>query len=70
MCDFFARIGAACDERLQDAIDLLHERRRKDGLWPVQQKYSGKVFFNMEKIGGPSRWNTLRALRILRWWEG
>jgi hypothetical protein len=68
--DFFARIGAACDERLQDAIDLLHERRRKDGLWPVQQKYSGKVFFNMEKIGGPSRWNTLRALRILRWWEG
>ncbi len=68
--DFFARIGAARDERLQDAIDLLHERRRKDGLWPVQHKYTGRVFFDMEKIGGPSRWNTLRALRILRWWEG
>lgn len=68
--DAFARIGAPRDERLQDAIDLLHERRRKDGLWPVQHKYTGRVFFDMEKIGGASRWNTLRALRILRWWEG
>jgi hypothetical protein len=68
--DSFARIGAPRDERLQDAIDLLHARRRQDGLWPVQHKYTGKVFFDIEKIGGPSRWNTLRALRILRWWEG
>jgi hypothetical protein len=67
--EYFARIGAPHDARLQDAIDLLYQRRHKDGLWPVQQKYSGKVFFEMEKIGGPSRWNTLRALRILRWWE-
>jgi hypothetical protein len=49
-------------------IDLLCAKRRDDGAWPVQQKYSGKVFFEMEKIGGPSRWNTLRALRVLRWW--
>jgi hypothetical protein len=66
--DYFARANAPRDERLQDAIDLLHERRRTDGRWPVQHKYSGKVFFEMEKIGGPSRWNTLRALRVLRWW--
>jgi hypothetical protein len=68
--DYFARVNALRDDRLYDAIDLLHQRRRQDGLWPVQNKYSGKVFFDMEKIGGPSRWNTLRALRILRWWEG
>jgi hypothetical protein len=67
--DYFARAGAARDPRLQDAITLLQEKRRGDGRWPVQQKYSGKVFFEMEKIGGPSRWNTLRALRVLRWWE-
>jgi hypothetical protein len=42
---------------------------RKDGRWPVQHKYAGKTFFEMEKTGGPSRWNTLRALRVLRWWH-
>jgi hypothetical protein len=67
--DYFARVGQPRDPRLQDAIDVLHERRRKDGRWPVQQKYPGKVFFDMEQPGGPSRWNTLRALRVLRWWE-
>jgi hypothetical protein len=67
--EYFARAGAAHDSRLQDAITLLCEKQRDDGRWPVQQKYSGKVFFEMEKIGGPSRWNTLRALRVLRWWE-
>lgn len=67
--EYFARSGALWDPRLQDAIDLLSQRRRKDGLWPVQQKYPGKVFFDMEKTGGPSRWNTLRALRVLRWLE-
>ena len=66
--DYFARAGAPPDSRAQDAIDVLRERRRKDGRWPVQHTYSGKVFFNMEPIGGPSRWNTLRALRVLRWW--
>ncbi len=68
--DYFAQVGAPRDERMQDAIDLLQAKRSDDGFWPVQQKYSGKVFFEMEKIGGPSRWNTLRALRVLRWWEG
>jgi hypothetical protein len=66
--DYFARANAPRKARLQGAIDLLHERRA-DGRWPVQHKYTGKVFFEMEKLGGPSRWNTLRALRILRWWE-
>lgn len=66
---YFARANAPHDSRLQDAIDLLAQRQRSDSLWPVQQKYTGKVFFDMEKIGGPSRWNTLRALRVLRWWN-
>jgi hypothetical protein len=65
---YFARIDAPRDQRLQDAIDWLHSRRHADGKWPVQHKFSGKTHFQMEKIGGPSRWNTLRALRVLRWW--
>jgi hypothetical protein len=68
--DYFARVNTPYDERLQDAIALLKSRRRPDGTWPVQHKYPGKSFFDMEKIGGPSRWNTLRALRVMRWWEG
>jgi hypothetical protein len=64
---YFAEVNAPCDERFQDAIKLLNSRRRVDGTWPVQHKYSGKVFFEMEKVGGPSRWNTLRALRVLQW---
>ena len=66
---YFARIAAPHDACLQPAIDLLNQRRRKDGLWPVLRKYAGKNYFDMEKMGGPSRWNTLRALRVLRWWE-
>jgi hypothetical protein len=67
--EYFARAGAAHDPRLEEAVDLLLRKRLKDGAWPVQHKYSGLVFFNMEKMGAPSRWNTLRALRVLRWWE-
>ena len=68
--EYFARAGMPQDKRIQDAIDLLQKKRRKDGRWPVQQKYPGKVFFDMEQTGRPSRWNTLRALRVLRWWNG
>lgn len=67
---YFARAKAPRDPRLQDVIDLLYSKRQKDGSWLVQQKYAGKVFFEMEKIGKPSRWNTLRALRVLQWWAG
>jgi hypothetical protein len=67
--EYFARADWPYDERLEEAIELLQHRRGADGRWPVQHKYAGKSFFDMEKVGGPSRWNTLRALRVLRWWE-
>jgi hypothetical protein len=54
---------------LQEAIALLHAHRRVDGRWPLQGKYSGKSFFEMETPRDGSRWNTLRALRVLRWWQ-
>ena len=66
---YFARANAPHDPRLQDAMNLLHKRRQKDAFWPVQNRHPGRAFFQMEKTGGPSRWNTLRALRVLRWWE-
>jgi hypothetical protein len=66
--DYFARAGMPRDPRLGEAIELLRQKRHVDGRWRIAYKYSGRVFFDMEKGGVPSRWNTLRALRILRWW--
>jgi hypothetical protein len=67
---YFARINAPRDARLQDAIDLLLSKRHEDGTWSNENRYSAKEFFRMEGVGRkPSRWNTLRALRILKWWQ-
>lgn len=63
--DYFWAAGADYDPRMRDALDVLLDKRRKDETWPVQAKKSGQVYFDMEKTGGPSRWNTLRALRVL-----
>ena len=71
--DYFAwagvRFPGGRDERLNDGIELLENKRLPDGRWAVARGMSGKVFFNMEPAGTPSRWNSLRALRVLRWWE-
>ncbi len=68
--DYFQDSRAAVDPRLADALQLLGRRRRKDERWPLQNDHPGKTFFRMEKVGEPSRWNTLRALRVLRWSRG
>jgi hypothetical protein len=67
--DYFRACGADRDPRLEDAMALVLKKRRKDGRWPLQNRHPGRTFFEMEKPGKPSRWNTLRALRVLRWWE-
>lgn len=63
--DFFQLAGIDYDERMQDALDVLVKKRRKDGTWPVQARHPGKVHFTMERTGTASRWNTLRAMRVL-----
>jgi hypothetical protein len=57
------------DERMNDALDIIFKKKRKDGTWPVQAKHQGRVHFDMEKIGGSSRWNTLRVLRVLKYFK-
>lgn len=64
--DYFAHSGMAYDLRMQDAIDVLLSKRTKEGLWKVQAAHPGEVHFVMEKAGGVSRWNTLRAVRALK----
>jgi len=59
--------GIPFDERCHEAIALVKAKRRTDGTWPLQNHYAGKEHFKMEPgPGKPSRWNTLRALRVLQ----
>jgi hypothetical protein len=67
--DHFSSAGAPRDKRLAEGIELIRKRRRADGRWPLEYKYAGKTYFDMERVGEPSRWNTLRALRVLSWWD-
>ena len=67
--DYFQAVDAPRDARLSEAIDIVRNARREDGRWPLQHTYKGKTYFEMERVGAPSRWNTLRSLRVLRWWD-
>lgn len=62
--------GVAPDPRLRDAIDHVRARRRDDGTWPLDRRLRGRVWFDIDGAEGePSRWVTLKALRVLRWWD-
>lgn len=58
------------DPRFSDAIKVLLKKRLSDGTWPLQAKHPGQTHFDMEQTGKPSRWNTLRALRVLMLFQG
>ncbi|MBC8504043.1 MAG: hypothetical protein H8D34_04255 [Chloroflexi bacterium] len=64
--DYFQFARISYDPRMQDALDILKKKRRSDNKWPVQAKHPGQTHFDMEKTGGPSRWNTLRAMRVFK----
>ena len=66
--DYLRRAGAAPDERTSEALDLLEGKRDEAGRWPLEHTHPGPTYFEMEAPAGvPSRWNTLRALRVLEW---
>jgi hypothetical protein len=63
--DYFRAADLDYDSRMEDALEVLIQKMRKDGRWPLQGRHPGKTHFEMEPNGQPSRWNTLRALRVL-----
>ena len=68
--DYFRRSGAAPDRRMEEAVDIVLSKQLPDGRWPLDRIHPGRVHFDIEgPEGKPSRWNTLRALRVLQWWE-
>ena len=68
--DYIRSTRAIQDARLDDPIELLRERRKPNGRWPLQKRIPGTLLVEMEKPGSDSRWNTMRALRILRGRDG
>ena len=67
--DYFASVRKGYDERMEEALGLIIDKKRKNNRWPVQHKHAGIVYFDMEQTGGDSRWNTLRVLRMLRFYR-
>jgi hypothetical protein len=68
--DYLRSASATPDDRMAEAIDIVRSRREGDGRWPLENPHPGELHFAMDDgEGKPSRWNTLRALRVLRWYE-
>jgi hypothetical protein len=68
--EYFRTVGDPPDPRMNEAIELVRSKQQSDGTWLLENTHPGAVPFSMEEGDGrPSRWNTLRALRVLRWYE-
>lgn len=68
--DYFRRAGSQRDPRMAEAVELVRSKQQPDGRWLLDRIHPGRVHFDIEgPVGSPSRWNTLRALRVLEWWD-
>ena len=68
--DYFRAAGARPDARMDEAVHVVRSRRQPDGRWLLDRSHDEALAFALgESVGEPSRWNTLRALRVLRWYE-
>lgn len=69
--DYLRSAGVTPDDRVAEAIELVRSKRDADGRWPLEKLHPGEMHFAIDGgEGEPSRWNTLRALRVLRWHGG
>jgi len=67
--DYFRAAGARPDARMDEAVHLVEGRRQPDGRWLLDRAHAEAIAIPLdESVGEPSRWNTLRALRVLRWY--
>jgi hypothetical protein len=66
--DYLRSAGVKPDHRVAEAIEVVNERRHQNGLWPLNRIDPRRFTFDMEPgVGKRSRWNTLHALRVLKW---
>jgi hypothetical protein len=71
--EYLRRAGVTPDERVAEAIELVESKRDGDGRWPLENQHPGTMAVEVDAVdageGRPSRWNTLRALRVLDWYS-
>jgi hypothetical protein len=68
--DYLRNAGIKPDNRVSEAIKAVIERRHQNGRWPLNLRHTEYIPLEMETdVGRASRWNTLRALRVLRWYD-
>ncbi|HEY2596983.1 MAG TPA: hypothetical protein VGJ79_00730 [Candidatus Dormibacteraeota bacterium] len=68
--DYLRAAGAAPDKRMAEAIGLVESKRNADGRWLLENPHRGRMHFALDEgPGKPSRWNTLRAMRVIRWYQ-
>lgn len=67
--EYFRAVGDPPDPRVDEAMSLLRSKRQADGTWLLENTHVGAIHFALDDGDGrPSRWNTLRAMRVLRWY--
>jgi hypothetical protein len=68
--DYMRSAGVVPDERMAEAVGIVESKRDSEGRWVLENPHPGELNFDMDEAeGNPSRWNTLRALRVLRWYS-
>jgi len=66
--DYLRRAGVTPDDRTTEAVDLVRAKRTRDSRWRLETVHEGRHLVELDaSVGHPSRWNTLRALRVLDW---
>lgn len=66
--EYFRDAGDRPDPRMDEAIQLVRDKQQPDGTWLLENTHPGQIHFTLDEGDGrPSRWNTLRALRVLSW---
>jgi hypothetical protein len=69
--DYFRSAGLTPDSRVSEAVEAVLTRRHQNGRWPLNLLHRERIPLEMETaVGSASRWNTLRALRVLKWYAG
>ncbi len=70
--EYLRRAGVTPDERVSEAIQLVESKADSDGRWSLEIRHPSRMPVEIDEgEGRPSRWNTLRALRVLNWyWAG
>ena len=68
--DYLRDAGSKPDSRVNEAIEIVVKRRHQNGRWPLNVLHPERIPLKMEiNVGSASRWNTIRALRVLRWYH-